>query len=39
VTIVRPTPQPELAAEPDAAATARVRDRVQLVDRTVAPIY
>lgn len=40
VTVVRPAPQPEAADENTEAATAApARDRVQLVDRTAAPLY
>ena len=39
VTVIRPKLQPAVVREPDAVAKAHDRDRVQLVDRMVAPIY
>jgi nucleotide-binding universal stress UspA family protein len=39
VTVIRPKPQPEVVRDPDTAAKAHDRHRVQLVDRTVAPPY
>jgi nucleotide-binding universal stress UspA family protein len=39
VTVIRPRPQPEVVRDPDTAAKAHDRHRVQLVDRTVAPPY
>jgi nucleotide-binding universal stress UspA family protein len=39
VTVVRPKPEPEVVGVPEAEAKAHDRDRVQLIDRTVAPLY
>jgi len=39
VTVIRPKPVPAVVREPDAETKAHGRDRVQLVDRMVAPIY
>jgi nucleotide-binding universal stress UspA family protein len=39
VTVIRPKPVPAVVREPDAQTKAHGRDRVQLVDRMVAPIY
>jgi nucleotide-binding universal stress UspA family protein len=39
VTVIRPKPRPEVVRDPDAEAKAHDRQRVQLVDRTVAPLY
>ena len=39
VTVFRPKLQPAVVREPDAVAKAHDRDRAQLVDRMVAPIY